>query len=183
MLSDEIDQDRARQHDEILRKIDASKTKGQALTRQQDRDLQHARDVASGSWQRWDAVSKYAMSRAQIPGPEATKAALMQVAAEAENRKLTITGQRADRAHQEAQAAAGRAVQMAGQAQAERHFQTTTLVQAAQHEEDRADKYNLAQMGFDAKAGAAEAKAAADKDHRPLPQQSGFRVQHKDGTF
>jgi hypothetical protein len=187
MLNDAIDQDVAMQRDTIQRQMEVTRLKGDRMDKRQGRNLNRLGDNEAAAWQRWAAVEKYAMAKAAIPGAEAMKAAYMQTAMHAGEKKMEITEKRATRAHEEAQARAGRAVQYA-----QLKEQTTArkaddlrqdkqqLIGVAQFEEERGDKYALATVKAGGAAGVG-ADGIEPKDKRYIDRSTGFRIRYKDG--
>lgn len=186
MLKENIDQDIGLQKEEIQRRMEVVRTKGQAMDARHSRDFARLRDNEAAAWQRWSAVERHAMAKAAIPGPEAQRAAFAEVARLAAQEKVRVVETRTARAHQEWQQQVERRFR-AEEARKDRSVQySAQRLQRDRLKEDqrqfnlgRIDKYALAQMSAESKAGQG---GLEEKDIRTLPARTGFRMKLEDGT-
>lgn len=113
MFQKETEEDMAEQRDRIKRQIEGLKTKGQVIDNRLQAQLSDSRDDHTLLVSRLAMVQQAALERSNAPGPADQRAAMSEAAQWAGQQRLTIAGERANRAYAEREGQLGRDSEMA----------------------------------------------------------------------
>lgn len=163
MLQEEITKDVQAQKARMANQKDAMKTKGDIMKRRQDDKMSDLRDDYSMYFQRLEGLKQAALLRANSPGPEDHKMAMMAGAQKLGELQMQIATHRSNEAYQSKEAA------------------LTRNFQAGQHAADRANALALKGMEIKAAAEKQEKKDDPFKDTYTIPQQLGVQAVDRDG--
>lgn len=168
MITKETEADMVEQRDRIKRQIDGMKVKGELIDKRLQAQIADARDDHTLLSSRLAIVQQAALERANAPGSADQKAAMAEAAQWAGQQRLTIAGERANKAYSERDAQLGRDAENARAMLTDRRDRD---IAAATIQKD----YDLARIT--AKSSDKIAGAEKFKDIRVLhPDITGIRV-------
>lgn len=108
MITKETESDIAEQRDRIKRQVDTLKMKGQVIDQKLQAQLSDSKDDHGLLVSRLAMVQQAALERANAPGSADTRAAMAEASQWAGQQRLTIAGERANRAYAEREGQLGR---------------------------------------------------------------------------
>lgn len=173
MFQKETEEDMTEQRDRIKRQIEGLKTKGQIIDNRLQAQLADSRDDHTLLVSRLAMIQQAALERSNAPGPADQRAAMAEAAQWAGQQRLTIAGERANRAYAEREGQLGRDSEMARAYMTDKRERD---LKAAELQKD----YDLARLSASVKLNGKEDPRVKDSVSLP-PSTTGIRVVDESG--